>query len=57
MKCIPSTLSGRFVAAPSTVIEIDEVFDERITSGRVISSSVLNRSRLTAASSTMASTT
>ncbi len=27
MKCIPSTLSGRFVAAPSRVIEIDEVFE------------------------------
>ncbi len=30
MKCMPSTLSGRFVAAPSAVIEIDDVFDERI---------------------------
>ena len=28
MKCMPSTLSGRFVAAPSRVIEIDEVFDD-----------------------------
>ena len=34
MKCMPSTLSGRLVAAPSTVIEIDEVFDARMTSGR-----------------------
>ena len=32
MKCIPMTWSGRFVAAPSVVIEIDEVFDERMTS-------------------------
>ena len=36
MKCIPSTLSGRFVAAPIVVIEIDDVFDARIVSGRVI---------------------
>ncbi len=33
MKCMPSTLSGRRVAAPSVVIEIDEVFEERMTSG------------------------
>ena len=33
MKCMPSTRSGRFVAAPSTVIEIDEVLDERIDVG------------------------
>ena len=39
MKCIPSTLSGRLVAAPSTVIEIDEVFEERMTSGGVSASS------------------
>ena len=31
MKCIPSTLSGRFVAAPSVVIEMDDVLDERMT--------------------------
>ncbi|CAN5674057.1 hypothetical protein BH24ACI5_BH24ACI5_15130 [soil metagenome] len=38
MKCIPRTLSGRVVAAPSTVIEIEieDVFDAGITSGRVI---------------------
>ena len=36
MKCMPSTLSGRVVAAPSSVMEIDEVFDDRITCGRVI---------------------
>ncbi len=28
------TLSGRLVTAASFVIEIDEVFDDRITSGR-----------------------
>ena len=32
---MPSTLSGRLVAAPSSVIEIDDVFDARMTSGRV----------------------
>src|SRR6185503_12387494 len=31
MKCIPSTLSGRLVAAPSVVIEMDEVLDARMT--------------------------
>ena len=38
MKCMPSTWSGRFVAAPSSVIEIDDVFDARMTSGRAIAS-------------------
>ena len=33
MKCMPSTRSGRFVAAPSSVIEIDDVFDARIDVG------------------------
>src|SRR2546422_1564154 len=32
MKCMPSTLSGRVVAAPRTVMEIDEVFDDRMRS-------------------------
>ena len=32
----PEHLVGRFVAAPIVVIEIDEVFDARIVSGRVI---------------------
>src|SRR5208337_210904 len=35
-KCIPITLSGRLVAAASLVIEMDEVLDERTTSGRHI---------------------
>ena len=35
MKCMPSTRSGRLVAAPSTVMEMEEVFEERMTSGRV----------------------
>ena len=42
MKCMPSTRSGRVVAAPSTVIEIDDVFEARITSGRVDPSSRAN---------------
>ena len=33
MKCMPMTLSGRFVAAAILVIEIDEVFEARMHSG------------------------
>jgi len=40
MKCIPTTLSGRFVTAPSFVIEIEEVFEARIVSGGVMRSRV-----------------
>src|SRR3982751_1422616 len=57
MKCMPSTLSGRLVAAPMSVIEIEEVFDARIASGRVIASSDVNSARLASALSTIASTT
>ncbi len=57
MKCMPSTLSGRFVAAPSSVIEIDEVLDARMTSGFVIASRLVKRPRLVSAFSTIASTT
>ena len=57
MKCMPSTLSGRFVAAPSTVMEIEEVFDARITSLRTIASRLVNNARLASAFSTIASTT
>ena len=35
MKCMPRTRSGRLVAAPSVVIEIEDVFEDRMTSGRV----------------------
>ena len=56
MKCMPSTLSGRFVAAPSDVMEMDEVFDERLACCGVMSSSALNSSRLASAFSTIAST-
>ena len=34
-KCMPMTLSGRLVSAPSLVIDIEEVFEARIVSGRV----------------------
>ena len=37
-KCIPMTLSGRLVIAASLVIEMEEMFDERMTSGRHIAS-------------------
>ncbi len=38
MKCMPITLSGRFVALASSVIEIEDVFDARIASGlRILS--------------------
>jgi hypothetical protein len=56
MKCIPSTWSGRFVAAAMSVIEIDEVLDPRMTSGRVMASSLVNNARFASACSTMAST-
>ena len=46
-----------FVAAPSSVIEIDDVFDARMTSGRVSASSLPNNARLVSAFSTIASTT
>ena len=36
MKCIPITLSARLVLAPILVIEIEDVFEARITSGRQI---------------------
>ncbi|MNI58438.1 hypothetical protein D3C73_1135500 [compost metagenome] len=37
-KCIPITLSGLFVAAATSVIERDEVFEAKIVSGLQISS-------------------
>ena len=48
MKCMPMTLSGRRVAAPSRVIEIEEVFEARIVSGGVIPSSTLEEFSLDA---------
>ncbi|MNE72844.1 hypothetical protein D3C80_1688180 [compost metagenome] len=37
-KCNPTTRSGRVVAAASRVIEIDDVLDARIASGRTMAS-------------------
>jgi hypothetical protein len=34
-KCMPMTLSGRLVSAASFVIEIEEVLEARMTSGRL----------------------
>ena len=39
MKCIPMTLSGRRVAAPSLVMEIDDVFEARMAAGLATRSS------------------
>ena len=36
MKCMPMKRSGRFVAAASRVIEIEDVFEARIAPGRQI---------------------
>jgi len=33
---MPSTLSARFVAPPNSVMEIEDVFEDRTTSGHVI---------------------
>ena len=57
MKCMPMTLSGRRVAAPSFVIEMDDVFDARIASGVVISSSARKICAFNPASSLTASIT
>jgi len=53
---MPSTLSGRFVAAPSDVIEIDEVLDARIASRVAMASRLVNSARFASAFSTIAST-
>ena len=57
MKCIPMTFSGRRVAAPSLVIEIDDVLEARIVSGRVRRSSSPKTCVLTWRFSTTASIT
>ena len=56
MKCIPITLSGRFVAAPNLVIEIEEVLEARIVEGPVSRSSSVNRFDLIVSFSVIAST-
>ena len=42
MKCIPMTLSARFVTAAIWVIEIEDVLDASIAVGLHISSNCLN---------------
>src|SRR6266542_463765 len=54
-KCIPITLSGRFVAAASDPIGIEEVFDASTASGGNASSACRKISSFTSASSTTAS--
>lgn len=53
----PATRSGCLHAAAIAVMDSEDVFDARIASGRTMSSSWRNRSRLTSSFSTMASTT
>ena len=57
MKCIPITFSGRRVRAPISVIEIELVFDARITSSAQTRSSVSNSENLSGGFSVAASTT
>ncbi len=54
-KCMPITRSGRPVAAPSAVIEIEEVFEARIAPSGKSASARRNSSSFAAASSTIAS--
>ena len=55
MKCIPMTLSGFEVTCPSTVIEIDDVFEASTASGGVFSSKNRNRSNFRSSRSVAAS--
>jgi hypothetical protein len=54
-KCIPITCSGRDVAAASSVIGIDDVFEARIASAGSAVSAARNSSFLVSACSTIAS--
>ena len=56
-KCMPTSRSGRASAPPIAVIESEEVLLARMASSATMPSSFLNRSCLTARSSTMASIT
>jgi hypothetical protein len=56
-KCSPITRVGRWVAAASPAIGIDEVFEARMTESSSASSRVRNTARLTSRSSTIASIT
>ena len=53
---MPITLSGRLLSAPSFVIEIEEVFEARMTSGRQMRSRSRNSSALISNFSVAAST-
>ena len=57
MKCMPMTRSGRPLAVPRRVIEIDEVLDARITSGGQSLFRRANKSSFTASISVAASIT
>src|SRR5215831_6756053 len=57
MKCMPTTLSGRFVFEAIFVIDIDDVFDASITPGRVIASTAWKTFDLVSRFSVTASTT
>ena len=56
-KCMPTTRSGRVVAAAISVTESAEVLVARIASGRQIRSSSAKSARLGSSSSTIASIT
>ncbi len=55
-KCSPAKRSGRFSAAPMAVMDIDEVFVDRIASSETMLSSDTNSDCFAARSSTIAST-
>ncbi len=56
MKCRPTTRAGRAVAAPSAVMDTDEVLEANVTCGAQMASSAAKSARFAAASSAMAST-
>ncbi len=57
MKCMPMNFSGRSVAAPSRVMEIDEVLDASMADGFRCGVSSLKIARLTSSFSVAASIT
>src|SRR5438034_11812393 len=57
IKCMPMTLSGRFVLDAILVIEIEDVFEASITPGRAISSIAWKTLHLISTFSTTASMT
>ena len=56
-KCMPTTLPGRAVCTPISVIDNDDVLDTNTTSGRVILSSSVNTSAFSSRLSGIASIT